>query len=78
MYKGLEMSAIVRVNCRPSTNDSLKVVMITFGDSIMLERTTGALPTRAWVLTSEESVKVKPPSTTNLSLDKEVMESTPI
>lgn len=48
------------------------------GDTIYVDSMAGAVPTRAWVLTSEESVNLKPPEMTNLNLALGVGVATPI
>lgn len=51
--------------------------MMTLGETSTLDKMTGAAPTNAWVLTSDESLKVKPPSITNLSRELGVVVATP-
>lgn len=56
-------------NFLPFVKASLKVVMITLGERIVESRIAGADPTQAYVVTMEESVKVKSSEMTNLSLE---------
>lgn len=50
--------------------DSLKVVIITFGETIWELKIAGAAPTQACALTTEESVQVKSSEITNLRREK--------
>ena len=56
-------------NFLPFVKASLKVVMITLGERIVESRIAGEDPTQAYVVTMEESVKVKSSEMTKLSLE---------
>ena len=56
-------------NFLPFVKASLKIVMITLGERIVESRIAGEDPTQAYVVTMEESVKVKSSEMTKLSLE---------